>query len=171
VSRTISEPVRTPAAKESIDDRTAVIKAALNKGKTPGKTITWKEFCKEVRLDAGITGRRRGYSDERKQRNIIRKPQVQKRTGLSPSQTWRLERCKRMTIIRTLPMRRQRRNDSHAGRNPQPEEALLTVHQVAENWRVSQRTVRRMIADGRLPIIRVGRAVRIPLKQPDLEKH
>jgi prophage regulatory protein len=29
----------------------------------------------------------------RKQRNIIRKPEVQKRTGLSPSQTWRLEQA------------------------------------------------------------------------------
>ena len=45
---------------------------------------------------------------------------------------------------------------------PRPDEVLLTVHQVAENWRVSVRTVRRMIADGRLPIIRLGRAVRIP---------
>ena len=27
----------------------------------------------------------------RKQRNIIRKPEVEKRTGLSPSHTWRLE--------------------------------------------------------------------------------
>src|SRR6202040_2192528 len=57
VSSTISEPVCTPAARESGDGRTAAIKAALNKGKTPGKSITWKEFCKEVRLDADITGR------------------------------------------------------------------------------------------------------------------
>ena len=62
---TISEPVCTPAARESGDGRTAAIKAALNKGKTPGKNITWKEFCKEVRLDAGVMGKGRGYSDER----------------------------------------------------------------------------------------------------------
>ena len=43
-------------------------------------------------------------------------------------------------------------------------EELLTVPQVAENWQVSQRTIRRMIADGRLSVIRIGRAVRIPAK-------
>jgi excisionase family DNA binding protein len=48
------------------------------------------------------------------------------------------------------------------------DEALLTVSQVAENWRVSQRTVRRMIADGRLPVVRLGRAVRIPTKAMSL---
>ena len=43
-------------------------------------------------------------------------------------------------------------------------EELLTVAQVAKNWQVSPRTVRRMIADGRLPMVRLGRAVRIPSK-------
>jgi excisionase family DNA binding protein len=43
-------------------------------------------------------------------------------------------------------------------------EELLTVPQVAENWQISQRTIRRMIADGRLSVIRIGRAVRIPAK-------
>ena len=43
-------------------------------------------------------------------------------------------------------------------------EQLLTVDQLAELWQVSPRTVRRMIADGRLPIVRLGRAVRIPAK-------
>ena len=46
--------------------------------------------------------------------------------------------------------------------NPQPAEGLLTARQVAENWQVSERTVRRLIADGRLRVVRVGRAVRIP---------
>jgi excisionase family DNA binding protein len=46
----------------------------------------------------------------------------------------------------------------------QPAEELLTVSQVAENWQVSPRTVRRMIADGRLKVVRLGRAVRIPSK-------
>jgi len=59
-------------------------------------------------------------------------------------------------------MSRRRRNQGNPGGNPAAAEVLLTVHQVAENWQVSQRTVRRMIADGRLPIIRLGRAVRIP---------
>jgi hypothetical protein len=79
VMSTISEPVCTPAARESGDGRTAAIKAALNKGKTPGKNITWKEFCKEVRLDAGVTGKGRGYSDERiekQTRAIMRQTEV-----------------------------------------------------------------------------------------------
>ena len=38
---------------------------------------------------------------------------------------------------------------------------LLKVKQVAEVLQLSPRTVRRMIADGRLPVIRVGRAVRV----------
>ena len=46
--------------------------------------------------------------------------------------------------------------------NPQPAEGLLTARQVAENWQVSERTVRRLIADGRLRVVRVGRAVRMP---------
>ena len=41
---------------------------------------------------------------------------------------------------------------------------LLTVGQVAENWQVSERTVRRMIGDGRLPVVHLGRAVRISVK-------
>jgi excisionase family DNA binding protein len=41
-------------------------------------------------------------------------------------------------------------------------ETLLTVSQVADNWQVSQRTVRRMIADGRLQIVRLGRARSYP---------
>lgn len=43
-------------------------------------------------------------------------------------------------------------------------EELLTVSQVADNWQVSTRTLRRMIADGRLQVVRLGRAVRIPSK-------
>jgi len=48
------------------------------------------------------------------------------------------------------------------------DETLLTVSQVADNWQVSQRTIRRMIADGRLPIIRLGRAIRIAAKRTRL---
>jgi excisionase family DNA binding protein len=43
-------------------------------------------------------------------------------------------------------------------------EELLTVPQMAANWQISQRTIRRMIADGRLPVVRIGRAVRIRAK-------
>jgi excisionase family DNA binding protein len=49
-------------------------------------------------------------------------------------------------------------------RRPPADEGLLTVHQVAKNWQVSQRMIRRMIADGRLPAVRLGRAVRIPAR-------
>lgn len=40
---------------------------------------------------------------------------------------------------------------------------LLTVRQVAQNWQVSERTIRRMIADRRIEVVRLGRSVRIPV--------
>lgn len=40
-------------------------------------------------------------------------------------------------------------------------EHLLTVGQVAERLQVSPRTVWRLIHDGRLPAVRIGRAVRL----------
>jgi excisionase family DNA binding protein len=46
----------------------------------------------------------------------------------------------------------------------EPLERLLTVDQLAGLWQVSPRTIRRMIADGRLPVIRLGRAIRIAAK-------
>jgi len=60
----------------------------------------------------------------------------------------------------TLRMKRQ-----SASGNPPVDEGLLTVQQVAENWQVSQRMIRRMIAEGRLPVVRLGRAVRIRAKK------
>jgi excisionase family DNA binding protein len=47
-------------------------------------------------------------------------------------------------------------------------ERLMTVNQLAELWQVSPRTVRRMIADGRLPVVRLGRAVRIRVQAVSL---
>jgi excisionase family DNA binding protein len=41
---------------------------------------------------------------------------------------------------------------------------LLTVDEVAAHMQVDPRTVRRMIADGRLPVKRIGRSVRVALK-------
>ena len=38
---------------------------------------------------------------------------------------------------------------------------LLTVDDVAEALRLSSRTIRRMIASGQLPVIRLGRTVRV----------
>jgi excisionase family DNA binding protein len=51
-------------------------------------------------------------------------------------------------------------------RNPKPPttprvEPLLDIPAVAETLGVSERTVRRMIADGRIPVLRVGRGIRI----------
>jgi excisionase family DNA binding protein len=59
-------------------------------------------------------------------------------------------------------MRQKEGTKAHSDGNPPVGEGLLTVQQVAENWQVSQRMIRRMIADGRLRVIRLGRAVRIP---------
>lgn len=39
---------------------------------------------------------------------------------------------------------------------------LLTVRQVAQNWKLSERSVRRRIKDGQIRIVRIGRSVRIP---------
>lgn len=49
----------------------------------------------------------------------------------------------------------------HHANTPSSTETLLTVRQAAEFLRLSQRTVRRMIADGRLPAMRIGRSIRI----------
>ena len=38
---------------------------------------------------------------------------------------------------------------------------LLTVDQLAKRWQVSTRTIRRMIKNGQIPVIRIGRSVRI----------
>ena len=45
--------------------------------------------------------------------------------------------------------------------------ALLSVHDVAQALAVSERTVRRLIASGEFPIVRIGRSVRI--RRLDLE--
>ena len=37
----------------------------------------------------------------------------------------------------------------------------MTAHEVAALLQVSLRTVRRLIADGTLPVVRIGRSVRI----------
>ena len=59
---------------------------------------------------------------------------------------------------------RRPRNRNPTGENLPVADRLLTVGQVADNWQVSQRTVRRMIDDGRLTVVRLGRAVRISAK-------
>jgi excisionase family DNA binding protein len=40
-------------------------------------------------------------------------------------------------------------------------EPLLTAAAVAERLHVSLRSVRRLLADGRLPFVRIGRSVRV----------
>jgi excisionase family DNA binding protein len=42
-----------------------------------------------------------------------------------------------------------------------PLRPLLTVPEVAALLRLSPRSIRRLIADGRLPVVRLGRAIRI----------
>jgi excisionase family DNA binding protein len=67
-------------------------------------------------------------------------------------------------LSRRFQMSQGRQNRNRSGANSPAADRLLTVDQVADNWQVSPRTVRRMIADGRLPVTRLGRAVRIPAK-------
>jgi excisionase family DNA binding protein len=38
---------------------------------------------------------------------------------------------------------------------------LLTAKRVAARWMISELTVRKMIASGQLPVIRLGRSVRV----------
>jgi excisionase family DNA binding protein len=45
-----------------------------------------------------------------------------------------------------------------SGSNPSP---LLTAAEVAKRLNIGLRSVRRMIAEGRLPVVRLGRMVRV----------
>jgi excisionase family DNA binding protein len=59
-------------------------------------------------------------------------------------------------------MKSRRAGKARVTRDDVPQlERLLTVDQLAELWQVHPRTIRRMIADGRIPVKRLGRAVRI----------
>jgi excisionase family DNA binding protein len=48
-----------------------------------------------------------------------------------------------------------------AGGDGELPERLLTVDQLADIWQVSARTIRRMIKQKRIPIVRIGRTIRI----------
>ncbi len=52
--------------------------------------------------------------------------------------------------------------------SPDPDEAYLTVAEVAQTLRLNQQTVRNWIDQGRLPALRIGRRVRI--KRSDFER-
>lgn len=60
-----------------------------------------------------------------------------------------------------------RRRGSHPGERISNEapSRYLTVAECAALYRMSERTVRRLIARGAIRIVRVGRNVRIPLSQ------
>lgn len=48
-------------------------------------------------------------------------------------------------------------------------ESLLTVQDVADRLKVSESTVRRLIDQGAIPIVRIGRQIRI--RPEDVEKY
>ncbi len=50
-----------------------------------------------------------------------------------------------------------------ASNSNQSSATFLTVRELADRWKTSQRTIWRMIADGRLRVHRIGRLVRITL--------
>jgi excisionase family DNA binding protein len=54
--------------------------------------------------------------------------------------------------------RQSKRSDAGDAQRLEP---LMTVGQLAECWQVSRRAINRMIADKRIPVIRIGRSVRI----------
>jgi excisionase family DNA binding protein len=70
--------------------------------------------------------------------------------------------CEFEAITGVSPMRQKMQTSRRTNKIPRASEDLLTVRQVAENWRLSERTIRRMIADGRLRVVRLGRSIRIP---------
>lgn len=41
-------------------------------------------------------------------------------------------------------------------------EVFLTVRELSQRWKLSERHIRRLIAQARIPTVRFGRAVRIP---------
>jgi excisionase family DNA binding protein len=66
------------------------------------------------------------------------------------------------------PRTTQRHSGATSQREPEVEVAdsgslprLLTIAEVADGARVSTRTIRRLIANGRLPAVRIGRAIRV----------
>jgi excisionase family DNA binding protein len=58
-------------------------------------------------------------------------------------------------------MARVQRRARSAERPPRSRAPLLTAAEVAEFLNMSVRSVRRMLADGRLPFVRIGRSVRV----------
>ena len=52
-------------------------------------------------------------------------------------------------------------SDQNVPRVPQPAASFLTVKEVGAQLRVSDRTIRRLIARGQLEVARLGRSVRI----------
>jgi excisionase family DNA binding protein len=52
-------------------------------------------------------------------------------------------------------------SERNSGSAVQRHEHLLTVDQLANLWQVSPRTIRRKIEKKQIPIIRIGRSVRI----------
>lgn len=52
-------------------------------------------------------------------------------------------------------------SDHRLSTPPRPAASHLTVQEVANELRVSQRTVRRLISRGQLQVVRIGRSVRI----------
>jgi len=41
--------------------------------------------------------------------------------------------------------------------------SFLTIRELAARWKLSTRSIHRLIAEGRLPVHRIGRAVRLAL--------
>lgn len=46
-----------------------------------------------------------------------------------------------------------------------PGQNFLTIDEVAAEYRVSTRTIRRLVADGKLPAFHIGRSVRLSREQ------
>ena len=62
-------------------------------------------------------------------------------------------------------MARRTRSNPGEGISNETANRYLTAAEYAAHYRISERTVRRLIARGAIRIVRVGRNVRIPLSQ------
>jgi excisionase family DNA binding protein len=48
-----------------------------------------------------------------------------------------------------------------------PLDTLYTLDEIAEHWRLSRKTLEAMAARGELPVVRIGRSVRVPASRID----
>ena len=64
--------------------------------------------------------------------------------------------------FRPVPSREARFQRSHPLSNPLPPDRPLTLKQIAEYFQVCTKTVRRVINDEGIPVVKIGGQIRVP---------